>query len=59
LDPVNPDRLLMEHVLESQLRHRDAAQLCELFRGSRFGEPAALQREPSNVNWSVTSAKAG
>jgi len=57
LDPSDPDRLFMEHILEWQLRHRTGAELAELFRQSRFGEPAAMQRDAAGVNWFATGVK--
>jgi CRP-like cAMP-binding protein/SAM-dependent methyltransferase len=41
LHPSNPSRGLMDHVLDWRLTHRDEAQMNELFRKSRFGQPCS------------------
>jgi len=49
--PNNPDRALMDHVLDWRLIHRDEEDLNRLFRSSKFGAPCAeILFEPEGVN---------
>jgi hypothetical protein len=42
LSPANPDRLLIEHVLQWRMSPRDAEDLADLVARSRFGRAAEI-----------------
>ncbi len=49
--PKNPDRALMDHVLDWRLIHRDEADMNRLFRASKFAAPCSeLRLEEAGVN---------
>ena len=50
LDPVNPDRELMEHLLDWKANHRTAAETTALFAASRFsGRPVDVSHDETGV----------
>jgi hypothetical protein len=50
-DSSNPDKILMDHILEWPLIHRSSEALQDLFARSRFGGAAVrVQLEAANVN---------
>ena len=49
--PQNPDRALMDHVLDWRLIHRDEDDMNRIFAASRFGGPCSeIRYEPEGVN---------
>lgn len=58
LDVANPDRQLMEHILEWKLNHRTPGQLGAIVARSKFGHlPLDIQPEESGVTLFVTCTK--
>lgn len=56
--PRNPDRALMDHVLDWRLIHRDEEDLNRLFQSSKFGAPCAeILFEPEGVNLFAVGVK--
>jgi CRP-like cAMP-binding protein/SAM-dependent methyltransferase len=56
--PDNPDRALMEHVLDWKLIHRSEADMNGLFAASRFGKPCSeIRFEPERVNLFATAIR--
>lgn len=57
--PQNPDRALMDHVLDWKLIHRDEHDMNRLFEASQFGAPCSeLRFEPEGVNLFAMGVKA-
>jgi SAM-dependent methyltransferase len=49
--PRNPDKAIMDHILDWRLIHRDEAQMDRLFQRSSFGRPCTSQvLEAERVN---------
>jgi extracellular factor (EF) 3-hydroxypalmitic acid methyl ester biosynthesis protein len=55
----NPDRALMDHVLDWKLIHRDEDDMNRLFAASKFGAPCSeIRYEPERVNLFAMGVKA-
>jgi len=56
--PSNPDKALMDYVLDWRLIHRDEADMNRLSEASAFGQPCSeLQLEEAGVNLFATSVR--
>ena len=55
--PMNPDRLLMDHVLDWRLIYRTADELKFLFQQTAFNDNVTIFSEPQKVNLFVQGTK--